>query len=75
MNICLYVIKLEEIKPLKIAKPKDNVIEHSILIVVTIKLILKDRNRSQILKKNDKTNIESRLSSISEHQNEVSKKK
>ena len=54
LNICLYVIKLEEISLLKLPKTKDNVIEHSILIVVTIKLIPKDRNRSQILKKKDK---------------------
>ena len=60
MNICLYVIKLEEISLLKLPKTKDNVIEHSILIVVTIKLIPKDRNRSQILKKKDKNHIESR---------------
>ena len=60
LNICLYVIKLEEISLLKLPKTKDNVIEHSILIVVTIKLIPKDRNRSQILKKKDKNNIQSR---------------
>ena len=53
LNNCLYVVKPEELSLLKLPKTKDNVIEHS-------KLIPKDRNRSQILKKKDKNNIQSR---------------